>query len=484
MASADFDAFSRRLAGQYTLECEIGRGGMGVVYRARDVNLDRLVAIKTLPPELASDPPTRERFLREARTAAALSHPNIVPVYRADEVDGQVFFAMGYVDGESLAELLAAHGSLDARVVLRIMRDVALALGYAHARGVVHRDVKAENILIEKPTGAAMVTDFGIARLVEAKPLTATGQVLGTVYYMSPEQVVAEPLDGRSDLYSLGVVCFYALTGHFPFDGTVASAVLVSHVTKAPPPVLSACPAAPRAIAEIVDRCLAKQREARFQTGAELAAALTSAEAEVARDAAAAENAERAAAAGPQLIADTEAQAIWSRAAALQAQTGVVPRQVPMLGVRDLARDASRTSGYSVDNVRDAAREAGIPAQYVEHALAEHGVASAKIAAGAAANASAPTVTNLPTKTPVLAGAPLSFELEAVVQGEMSERDFDVLVEIIRRHMGEPGIAASMGRTLSWTCTSRRRSLHLSVMARNGTTTIHVQDNNRLLAGT
>ena len=131
----------------------------------------------------------RERFLREARTAAHLSHPSIVPIHRADEIAGQVFFVMGYVDGESLAQRFRERGRLVRRAIVRELRDVALALGYAHARGVVHRDVKAENILIERGTGRAMVTDFGIARLAEAKQLTATGQVLGTVHYMSPEQV-------------------------------------------------------------------------------------------------------------------------------------------------------------------------------------------------------------------------------------------------------------------------------------------------------
>jgi serine/threonine-protein kinase len=480
MAIDDFTDFSRRLAGQYTLEREIGRGGMGVVYLARDINLDRLVAIKTLPPDLAGDPITRERFLREARTAAALSHPNIVPIYRADEVDGHVFFAMRYVDGKSLAEIVTGQGPLDARVVLRVMRDVSLALGYAHARGVVHRDIKAENILIEEAGGAAMVTDFGIARLVEAKPLTATGQVLGTVYYMSPEQVTGEPLDGRSDLYSLGVAAFYALTGRFPFDNAVASAVLVSHVTKAPPPVLSVSPNAPRALAEIVDRCLAKPREARFQSGADVAAALTSVESDVARDAAALERAERDAIT-PRLISDTEAQAIWSRAAALQAQTGIVPRQAPMLIAREATRDAVPTSGYSVSDVRDAAREAGIPSQYMEHALAEHGVSSA--GAGSQLARSAPTITEVPAAKSVFAGAPTTVEFEVVVRGEMPDRDFDLLVEMIRRRRGEPGIASSMGRTLSWTATARHQSLHLSIAVRNGTTTIHAQENIRPLAG-
>ncbi|HEY5218869.1 MAG TPA: serine/threonine-protein kinase, partial [Gemmatimonadaceae bacterium] len=165
MTTSELASFSRLLAGQYELEREIGRGGMGVVYLARDLKLDRPVAIKTLPPHLANDAMIRDRFLREARTAAKLSHPNIVPIYRADETDGQVFFVMGYVDGESMAERIKRSGRLDAREVLREMRDVAAALGSAAAHGVIHRDIKAENILIETVTGTAMVTDFGIARL-------------------------------------------------------------------------------------------------------------------------------------------------------------------------------------------------------------------------------------------------------------------------------------------------------------------------------
>src|SRR4051812_37298016 len=177
------------LNGQYAVEREIGRGGMGIVYLARDLKLDRRVAIKTLPPHLASDPIVRERFLREARTAGKLSHQNIVPIHRADELDGRVFFVMGLVDGESLAQRVRDRGRIDPPEVLRELRDVANALGYAHAHGVIHRDVKAENILIDARTGRAMVTDFGIARLAEAGPLTSTGQVVGTVYYTSPEQV-------------------------------------------------------------------------------------------------------------------------------------------------------------------------------------------------------------------------------------------------------------------------------------------------------
>src|SRR5690348_5611612 len=265
MPSAEFETFARVLHGQYALEREIGQGGMGVVYLARDLKLDRPVAIKTLPPHLAGDPHIRERFLREARTAAALSHPNIVPIYRADEIDGHVFFAMGYVDGESVAEQIRAAQRLGPRVVLREMYDVALALDYAHEHGVIHRDVKAENILIARATGNALVTDFGIARLAEATPLTATGQVLGTVYYLSPEQVSGDAVDPRSDIYSLGVVGFLALSGRFPFDGKLASAVLLAHVTKSAPLLHTVSPDTPRELCDVIDRCLAKDPNERFQ---------------------------------------------------------------------------------------------------------------------------------------------------------------------------------------------------------------------------
>ena len=274
----EFSRFANALAGQYELEREIGRGGMGIVYLAHDLKLDRHVAIKTLPTHLAGDPVVRERFLREARMAGGLSHPNIVPIHRADEIDGQVFFVMGYVDGQSLAQRIRERGRLDAREVVRELRDVAAALGYAHSRGVIHRDVKAENILIDGESGRALVTDFGIARLAESTPLTATGQVLGTVYYLSPEQVSGERVDARSDIYSLGVVGYVALSGRFPFDAELASAVLIAHVTKTPSPLHEISGDTPRALTDIVDRCLAKDPDDRFQTCDALITALSDVE--------------------------------------------------------------------------------------------------------------------------------------------------------------------------------------------------------------
>ncbi len=274
-ASADlFVAFQRAVIGRYSLDRELGRGGMGVVYLAREVRLDRQVAIKLLPPEFASQPELRDRFMREARTAARLSHPYIVPIHAVDEVDGFVFIVMAYVDGGTLSQRVAAHGPLPAKDVTRIMREVAWALAYAHAQGVIHRDIKPANILLEHGNGRAMVADFGIARLTESSGETASGMVLGTPEFMSPEQAAAEEIDGRSDLYALGVVAYFALTGNLPFTATSAHAMLAKHLTETPVSLAIAARGAPRPLTEAVDRCLEKSPDARFATGEALADAL------------------------------------------------------------------------------------------------------------------------------------------------------------------------------------------------------------------
>jgi len=268
----DFLDLQSALAGRYSIERELGRGGMGIVYLAHEVALDRPVALKLLPPAFAAQPAMRERFLREARTAAKLSHPNIVPIFAVDEVQDFVLFAMAYVDGETLGDRLRARGPLPVAEATRVLREVAWALAYAHAQGVVHRDVKPDNILLES-SGRAMVTDFGIAH-VHASGLTEVGEVLGTAEYMSPEQASGEQVDARSDLYALGVVGYYAMAGRLPFEGETIAAILAKHLTQPAPPLASVAPSIPKKLARAIDRCLMKEPSERFDNGERLADAL------------------------------------------------------------------------------------------------------------------------------------------------------------------------------------------------------------------
>ncbi|MCC6929666.1 MAG: serine/threonine protein kinase [Gemmatimonadaceae bacterium] len=455
----DTASFADALHGQYRLEREIGRGGMGIVFLARDLKLDRAVAIKTLPYHLASDPGIRDRFLREARTAAALTHPAIVPIHRADELDGFVFFVMGYVDGESMAQRIRRAGPYAPAELCALLIEIASALGYAHARGVVHRDIKAENILLDGTGRRAMVTDFGIARLAQSAPLTQTGTILGTVFYMSPEQVSGEALDGRSDLYSLGVLAFLALTGRFPFESETPSAVLVAHVTKAPPPIRSLAPTIPAALGDIVDRLLAKDRERRFPDADAVVAALTNAARTIPHDAPAASR---------ELLSETEAQAVWERAALLQEMTGQLTP--PPVARRDQAHaPVSETSGYRLDDVRLAARDAGIGEKYVERALAERRVGASELADVVHEGVAMQVAVN------ALAGARTKLEFEAMVDGELSDMDLEDVADEIRRSVGDVGNLASIGRSVTWTpyaSPTSQRKLQLSVSTRSGRTVI------------
>jgi serine/threonine-protein kinase len=273
--SGEFLELQAALAGEYSLQRELGRGGMGVVYLARDVQLDRDVAIKVLPSHLARVADSRERFIREARTAAGLSHPHIVPIHRVGEAGGFVFFVMSYVEGETLGERLRARGPLPHADAARVLREVAWALAYAHGRGIVHRDVKPDNILLEAGTGRALVTDFGIAHGgAHAGPATDPGMIMGTAHFMSPEQAANEPLDGRSDIYALGVVGYLAVSGRLPFEAPSLPALLVRQATEAPPRVVRAAPGLPPALAAAIDRCLAREPGDRFPDGEALTAAL------------------------------------------------------------------------------------------------------------------------------------------------------------------------------------------------------------------
>jgi hypothetical protein len=473
MVPADALALSEALKGQYEILREVGRGGMGIVFLARDMKLERLVAIKTLPPTLAADDVIRARFLREARTAAALNHPNIVPIHRADDIGGTVFFVMGFVDGPSVAQMIRDGGPLTPRTAISILYDVGDALGYAHGAGVIHRDVKAENILLDSSSSRALVTDFGIARVAEAAPLTATGTVLGTVHYMSPEQVAGDSVDRRSDVYSLGVVAFYALAGRFPFDSPTASAVLVAHVTKEAPPLAQVAPSVPRGLARLVDRCLAKDPESRLQSCEELLMELRRVEAGLPDEDIAAPRPEQ-----PTSVSSDEAQAVWERAAQLQDMTGKMP---PLrIADRAAARRDPATTGYKLDQVRHAAREAGIDQKFVERAMAERGLVQA--------------IEPEPTHDVVVRegivppfnwwlGGRHTIAFESTIAGEMPERDFDLMVEEIRRALNDNGVVSVVGRSLNWTSADRQRKVQISVFVRDGRTNIYVGERLKDLIG-
>ena len=264
----------RALSSSYEIGDELGRGGMGIVYRAKDRRLKRTIAIKVLPPELSYRSEIRTRFLREAETAAQLSHPNIVPIYSVDESAGIVYFVMACVDGVNLARKLHDNGRLPIADTRRILKEVGEALAYAHARGVIHRDIKPDNILLEADTGRAMVTDFGIARAIQEggdARLTATGVAIGTPAFMSPEQAAGDKeIDGRSDLYSLGVVAYQMLTGDLPFSAGSTASMLMKHLTERAVPVEVKRPEVPPDFAATVMTLLEKEPERRFPSASSL----------------------------------------------------------------------------------------------------------------------------------------------------------------------------------------------------------------------
>ena len=268
----------RALNEQYDLDREIGRGGMGIVYRARDRRLKRIVAIKLLPPELGFRSEIRSRFLREAETAAQLSHPNIVPIYSVGEAENLVYFVMAYVDGDNLAKRLNDRGRMSPEDTRRILGEVAGALAYAHARNVVHRDIKPDNILLDAETGRALVTDFGIARAVSEgadSRLTATGMAIGTPAYMSPEQCAGErEIDGRTDLYSLGIVGYQMLVGELPFTANNTPAMLVKHISEPAPPIELRRPDIPTDLGRAIMMMLEKDPAHRFPNAMSLVTAL------------------------------------------------------------------------------------------------------------------------------------------------------------------------------------------------------------------
>ena len=262
------------LAGRYTIERELGRGGMATIYLGRDLRHDRDVAVKVLRPLIASHLAS-ERFLREIAIAARLTHPHILPLHDSGESGEILYYVMPFVEGESLHERLTRDGPLPLGDALRIAREVADGLAYAHSRGVVHRDIKPGNILLE--AGHAVVADFGIARAVSFAgdaELTSSGMAIGTPFYMSPEQITGRQVDGRSDVYSLGCVLYEMLTGEPPFRGRNAQIIAARHLHEPPPILASIRPGVPYRFAAAIETALAKAPQHRFPDAARFADAL------------------------------------------------------------------------------------------------------------------------------------------------------------------------------------------------------------------
>jgi predicted Ser/Thr protein kinase len=269
-----------KIAGRYELEELVGHGGMSSVYRARDSLLERNVALKVLHEQYNADEDFVERFKREARSVAQLQHPNIVTVIDRGEADGRQYIVFEYIDGENLKELVVRKGRLDIREALEIAVEVARGLAFAHGQGLVHRDVKPQNVLLNGD-GRAKVTDFGIARSVDVEGMTETGTVLGTSNYIAPEQASGQPVDAQTDVYALGVVLYELLAGEVPFPGETFVAVAMKHVHESPPNLLDVRPDVPLRVAAAVDRALEKDPDQRFPSMDALAAELESCLAEL-----------------------------------------------------------------------------------------------------------------------------------------------------------------------------------------------------------
>jgi serine/threonine-protein kinase len=268
------ERLQRIIEGEYRIERLLGKGGMGQVFLAHDLTLEREVAIKVLPPDVAQDEQVVRRFQQEAKTAAKLDHPNIIPIYRVESEGGLIYFVMKYISGTSLEDLLDKKEPLPVPEIQRILWEAACALGHAHQRGVVHRDVKPANIMFDHD-GRVMLTDFGISKALQAATgLTATGMIIGTPHYMAPEQGKGAPVDGRADQYSLGVVGYRMITAELPFSGDSVHTIIYKHIYEEPPLASTKRPGIPGTLTVAISRALAKEPDQRFPTMEDFATAV------------------------------------------------------------------------------------------------------------------------------------------------------------------------------------------------------------------
>jgi eukaryotic-like serine/threonine-protein kinase len=268
------ERLQRIVEGKYRIEKLLGKGGMGAVFLAHDLTLEREVAIKVLPPDVAQDEQVVRRFQQEAKTAAKLDHPNIIPIYRVESEGGLNYFVMKYISGTSLEDLLEKKEPLPVPEIQRILWEAACAIGHAHQRGVVHRDVKPANIMFDHD-GRVMLTDFGISKALQAATgFTATGMIIGTPHYMAPEQGKGAPVDGRADQYSLGVVGYRMITAELPFNGDSVHTIIYKHIYEPPPLASAKRPGIPGFLAVAISRALSKEPDQRFPTMEEFATAV------------------------------------------------------------------------------------------------------------------------------------------------------------------------------------------------------------------
>ena len=264
----------RIVEGKYKIERMVGKGGMGAVFLAQDLTLDREVAIKVLPPDISQDPKVIQRFQQEAKTAAKLDHTNIIPIYRVESEGGLNYFVMKYIAGTSLEDVLEKKEPLTPDYIQRVLWEAACALGHAHQRGIVHRDVKPANIMFDHD-GRVMLTDFGISKALQAASgFTGTGMIIGTPHYMAPEQAKGQQVDGRADQYSMGVVGYRMITGQLPFGGDSVHTILYKHIFEPAPRTSSIRHDMPPHLSESISRALAKEPDQRYATMEDFATAV------------------------------------------------------------------------------------------------------------------------------------------------------------------------------------------------------------------